>query len=549
MLPRVVDQAEEKLAAMLTRTRCATMFARVKPQLGEIVRTAFTERAVRQNAPGDVMCPALEQAIKRVEARVSSWARGLASAEWLFLLRRVEEDVFSGNLRSTFAYDRGLAEVLSSRSGADRKPIVVPPPDFFLLYEVEERTIQQLARFIEGVRYLSNLHVAYRWAAKGARTSIRHDGVLHWTATSHVRTSVQLYDQRVDRAGQPRTGTILLDNDRTGPASILRVWGMAPEWVRVDLPSTPSRAEVRARFFARGVSIAGLRAFAPDLPARGWPHEVEILLLMARLSMLYVRRHRAGIPALLQRGYLSATAEFFEQVGDEVLTNDEGFLKDFPLANAVRSGKELVSAVAGLRGNAWPIMAGPIIRHAGEHLYLDVLALSHRIEAVLQHPPTQGAVANARAQHFEDAVQSAIDDSPWRPTEALRAMRRRTLRRNGADLTDIDAIGERGGVLLCVSCKSMIHTDEHDRGAHKFIRNAAQAVDSAAGFWRKTVSSFAETPGGNFDFTAYSRVVGVVCTPHVVYTEVGDATAEVADGLRACASYAELAQWLAAGGT
>jgi hypothetical protein len=50
--------------------------------------------------------------------------------------------------------------------------------------------------------------------------------------------------------------------------------------------------------------------------------------------------------------------------------------------------------------------------------------------------------------------------------------------------------------------------------------------------------------GDNFDFSKFSKIIPVVCTPAKVYVPIGLATAEVQQGLRAASSVAELAAWL-----
>ncbi len=544
MPPRAFDKQEASLALLLTPALLAEALKRVCEELGDVVQAVFASHGVRHPIREARACDALADAIDRVEARVASWAQSRGSFEWLFMLRRMQERVFEGDLATSLGYDSTLADVLSAASGLSRAPIVVPLPDGSLYYDVDRKAANHLARFCQGVRYASDLHVAYRWAAKGATIVRCRDGLVRAEPSKSIRTAARLYDERVDAAGgRLRGATVTFDLDRsTASTTILGLSRIQPTWLPVDLPS--GRCEVHVRFVGRAVSIDDLRRFAPDLPAVGWPAEVELLLLASRIASIYLVRHRAGIATLVQRGYLVATTEFFERIADDVLADGQGFLAEFPAAQGVRNGVDLLARLSELRASTWPLLAGPILREAGSQICFDVAALWARLRVRLQYPPATGALANMRAEHFELRVQDAVSASKWRPSEALASLRGRKLKRNRLTITDIDAIGELDGTLLFVSCKSIVLTGEHDRGTHNDIRNAAGAVSGYVADWRTKVAALRAAPGDNFDFAAHTRVIGVVCTPHVVYVESGDATAEVDNGLRACSSFAEFIAWL-----
>jgi hypothetical protein len=108
----------------------------------------------------------------------------------------------------------------------------------------------------------------------------------------------------------------------------------------------------------------------------------------------------------------------------------------------------------------------------------------------------------------------------------------------------VDAIGERGGTLLLVSCKALPYSDAWDRGEYRVVRNVASHVANAVAEWRDRVAEIKANPvGDNFDFSAYRRIVGVVVYPHTPWTTSREATLEVASGLRAASSASEIATW------
>ncbi|HLQ24782.1 MAG TPA: hypothetical protein VK138_02765, partial [Acidiferrobacterales bacterium] len=54
----------------------------------------------------------------------------------------------------------------------------------------------------------------------------------------------------------------------------------------------------------------------------------------------------------------------------------------------------------------------------------------------------------------------------------------------------------------------------------------------------------ANAVGDNFDFSVFTRIIGIVCTPFVVYSSEPNTLAFVTDDLRFCSSAVELHDWL-----
>ena len=130
---------------------------------------------------------------------------------------------------------------------------------------------------------------------------------------------------------------------------------------------------------------------------------------------------------------------------------------------------------------------------------------------------------------------------------ALKILRRRVLRYQGKRVTDIDAIGAKGNKLLVVSCKSLLYA-EYEIADYKILRNASEALQKAVMEWKRFCEFFKENPvGDNYDFTAYEDIVGLVCTPGVIYTSLGPATEMCKEGLYTAVSISELRTWLGGG--
>jgi hypothetical protein len=145
----------------------------------------------------------------------------------------------------------------------------------------------------------------------------------------------------------------------------------------------------------------------------------------------------------LEEGITALTpiaAEFIDSLLRMPITQESAAFRIDGLTNAV--------------GSTWPLQPGLAIRRIGRFAWIDVVAATAMLERALAFPSVDGSVANARADHFELMVQDIIDKTGWKPGLVLRGRARTPLRRNGRDLTDIDAIGEREETLLIVPVKA-----------------------------------------------------------------------------------------------
>jgi hypothetical protein len=202
------------------------------------------------------------------------------------------------------------------------------------------------------------------------------------------------------------------------------------------------------------------------------------------------------------------------------------------------------ASVAEYYSSTWPLVHGNPIRITDSYVCVDMWAASMGFLNGIRFPTAQGRIANDRAERFEDVVQEALDRTPWADDET-RALRQKTLRYQGKALTDIDAIGSRQGTLLIISCKSIPYTLAYDKGEHRAIRNAEATTTAAVQHWHAIVEHLQKNPvGENYDFSKFERIVGVVCTPFVVYTAAPSSLTPVYSNLRPVSSLEELVTWM-----
>lgn len=180
-------------------------------------------------------------------------------------------------------------------------------------------------------------------------------------------------------------------------------------------------------------------------------------------------------------------------------------------------------------------------------MMIDVTGASGTLRRHAMVERTAKHVSKPRGDTFELQVQDSIDASPWSASDELSALRGRMLRYNSLDFTDLDAVGERDGMLLVVSCKSVVYDAAYDRGEFRIIRNIQTRIDEAVVYWQSIVEHLGQRPiGDNFDLSRYHRIIGVVCTPFAVYSDNALTLSFVDEGLRSAVAAYELARWMRA---
>ena len=354
-----------------------------------------------------------------------------------------------------------------------------------------------------------------------------------------------------------RTGTLVTTGDTTSDEDTV-LWLNRTNKVTVPLPkqlvgqlieSVDESVRVDCRFLPEYLPLKGLYVLLSQ--NRIATHsaitcETAALVILLYCAKLLVYTHSSGIASILMRGYLLwPTEDAVVEVFNDVLMMDSEHIQFYRELAGVDSAQDLISLLENLQGRPWPLAAGPILMRIGNAICLDLSAACNSIESRLEFPKVEGDVGNARGTHFEDAVQAVIDNSKWNPSSPIHSLRQRTLRLHGQDLTDIDAIGEKNGALLIVSCKSVIYSGLYDAGDYKTVRNISTHVRDSLIEWNEIRETLISNPiGDNYDISACNRIISVVCTPHVAFADSKTMFSTSEKGLPSVASVAELAMWL-----
>jgi hypothetical protein len=231
---------------------------------------------------------------------------------------------------------------------------------------------------------------------------------------------------------------------------------------------------------------------------------------------------------------------------DEILDMLSSRFPSAKLKERWRDFGDLFDTLENIDVTSHPIMAGVVIR-TRDQIILDYANLGDRLYKHLRFPNFDSVVGKTRGTHFEDAIQSYIDASRWKPSDRLESIRQVPLIRleNGTHITDIDAIGEFEDTLLLVSCKAFVFSVRQDIGKYFALRNARLRLDEAVIHWESVKSELLRSPEGqNYDFRRYNSIIAIVCTPRVVYTESELSLSFEDTGLRKASTATEFIKWL-----
>ncbi len=490
----------------------------------------------------------LEQALVR---QLSPYSR----YRWLWYLRRTARAYFDGAHPTTGPYDRALAEALVAQSTGTSQPYLRRG---MLCFTVDRAAARHIHRLIAGVKLLSQIHVLLRFAGKGAAFRFASSPLPVAATPDTVLRSIDVYDQRIaeqksrslSALGTTLELAAIAGDVREEHGSFLVLEGIRP----LELPAPlferegVSLVRVLANFLPRAMhlqdlvtSLAEMRAAGVDLPLR-----FGAQLLLSQVSLRVGLHFRGSAIGMFRYGYFPMASEEAQTVMDrwipEAILEIGNVLNGLPLPGTYAAMREELASTAPV---LWPLRpASPLIVE-GRITCLDFATAWEGILSSFSGLRSAGAAANARAASFERTTQAHIDRSNWAPPPQWLDYRRRTLRLSRRDLTDVDAIGVKGNTILLVSCKSIVYSPEYDVGDFRIIRNVATVVNDAVTYWQGIVRFLRENRrGDNFDFTTFENILGIVCTPFVVFTANESALREVADGLRAAVSLDELNRWL-----
>jgi hypothetical protein len=493
-----------------------------------------------------------QEARKIIDSSLREQVARYSPFRWLWYLRRLSRFVFEGHLPTTYLYDSSLAEALSATS-ASRSPYKILKGT--LVYPIKSEHLESVMNFCARIICLSQIHSNIRLASKGVEFEFADDAFGKGRATPEQIDAIELYDRRGARGfgvmplhGSGTIATSEPDRKRA-PLGLFVNRLVASVSQPLIIDGSKQSGTVDANFAVRGVSLENLKILNRDPRLAGlkwWPDHAPTLLLTLYLAVFVFRASPHALLNVQLNGYLIIPTDSFLAIADRWLPVGRHLVDQvLPGASMPTGGSELADILSVPRTD-WPAYHSPMIRQEGDCICLDLAAATEHFQRALIFSGIGGGAApNVRGEHFEDRVQQAIDASPWVPPPSVRELKARTLKRLERSITDIDAVGTAEKKLLLISCKSRVKSLLYDAGDYAEVRNAATYLVDAAAKWIQIKAFFQANPiGDNYDFSQFTEIIAVVCTPSVFYVPIGIATNLIAEDLFQISSIDELSEFV-----
>jgi hypothetical protein len=444
-------------------------------------------------------------------------------------------------------YVRNLVDAATGYSQRSSRP-----PQSSYDYPITTATTVDLLRFIGGVKFLAEIQWRLVWAQRGVPYRFRGRGELprgYWSA-AHT-DAAGLYFKRITsgegflrRIGTDVTASGATSNVADGVLAVNRiVTRVAP--LDPDMATTVGRPTVTQSYAPMCIDLRRLRLALPALTRTApWlDRQFKIAALASRIFLGLVNHSTDCWLSLLQFGYVSIYTDMLESWIVHRFDDDRRQMGTWmEMSDVPDEPRRFLVEVSRAAASLFPIHLGPIVRVDGDLSVVDIAASTHMLNWSLQFPAVQGALANARARHFEETIQEKLDGSAWAPPPSIRQLR--TLRLNGRAIGDVDAIGAADRRLMIVSAKSIVFTEALADGEFNVTRNVISLVEQACESARRMERMLLTHPiGDNYDVSSFDTIVIPVCIPHPVFIRSGTATQIICHDLRSVVTINELEEF------
>ena len=449
-------------------------------------------------------------------------AAQMGSAEWLFWLRRLRgQFVVVNNLRTTEPYVQRLAEALVTRRVRPSKTIEgLDEHNYYL--SAEKLLALEMVHVIAAEIY--ELHSSLKRCAKGQAVRFTPYEMPRWVSDPVIDAAITRFDRRIEV-------------DQGGGLASVGIADRGAGDVRLELPlggKIPLIREVgvrKGRPFREGdptphlnsvIDLDQVQALHPGEPLDRTQVALAILLaacFLAQGEEGSVAGTRIRMTPVVQWGYAllltEKTLSWNLARVIQAVTDDPGAA--LAASPKLGSAAEVLAVLSGIQSEVYSPLAGNPVHPVGEYSLIDLAGASHRLMTTLTRP--RDGNVKAWGDRFEDDVQAVIDQSKWRPEgDARRLKYKKVKRRDGTDLTDIDAVAMRGNRLLLVSCKSFPLTREVARGDWRTIPGALDKVHTALADWEAVVAAVKSDPGLlGIPIAPGTKIDGCVVFPAVPY--------------------------------
>lgn len=471
----------------------------------------------------------LKRQLETLEAEAYRQAQSYPSHWWIFYLRQLSPAIFDCASRN-YGRNRGYTERASalSRKSDEKLPAT---PAFG-----ESQMARSLRLAVTCIRVEEIVHALWCVNA-GATLTPDSDQVFRLEISERLRVALENYEDQL------RLNDLKLGAARLGGVYLKRFESDHDDWSRAlvslfmpELPMTPEslRDHPTDECVPFVLTLIYIDESLSDIPWAGVQSEaVQGLRLLCSLlrvawidlgveAKLWQVLHEGGLTmhsSSILTSYLSRVCQEANEWGNSI------FPSSIPSVTVEGALDFLTRLELGRTDRYW----GPAIRVGKDFFCIDMISVTLRIEALIAHVTAGGgSISGYRGKHWEEWVQGAIDETPWRPTGGVRGLISKKLRAHGKVFTDVDAVGSRSDRLLIVSCKSWQLGTSLDMGEFAARRNKSKDVVKASLKLQEDLRMLrAHGTENGFDIDSFTGISGVLCiTTPFLLTEEDESTIE-----------------------
>ncbi|WP_152607183.1 hypothetical protein [Clavibacter michiganensis] len=409
----------------------------------------------------------------------------------------------------------------------------------------DKRPAVRLARLLVYADLLCYVENNIRSATKGVRFEIKHNETAQYADSSKMRSALAEFDLRNQWSSVERWTDVVKPEHLSEPGrdpALLTCNRYLAGFVRGDSWLGPLRRGVK-RQGCQQFTVRTFRSGSPThsilIPGtlRGFdnPRQAAAMVVFGHALLAYVvERHFTAGLTMPESGYLASSRE---EIIEEIRLALEGvtissWLDSHDLFGVTPS--EVFDEMDDLYCYGKLGTPGRVLYGTDDDYIVDLWSFTWYIYVTLKvNPRIGGAVVNEGALAFELMTQALIDGSSLAPSASIRALRGKTLKHNGKQITDIDALAMHGQQLFLISCKQFTLMPEYSAGDYAAARNARTRIDEALDEWQTKVKFLIDNPvGDNYDFRNF-KLEKFVVVPALIFTPKPEArTTTHLDGKR-----------------
>ncbi|MFQ2037493.1 hypothetical protein ACK34X_11000 [Aeromonas veronii] len=498
--------------------------------------------------------------IPAIESQIIEHVSKYPKYHWKFIISALPKDVYHGMINTTWLFTIQMVESCISFSKKLIDENELYKGGSVVIIEINKEFVEDYGKLIGLAKLLRDMYVIIRTSSKGSDFILdRENNDIKPLDYEDTLKSIALFDARNsiesripnDLSVPTRSGFSLNQHEFNSFSNKIIVAIDNPEPSFEYIPRTlKGGGKNRYTQINYTFSVINLETIFNDYEIKNgfFPWEIEFLEIICITSFITYMMINGWVflPDIAMKGYVLMPKEFITiNFQNYVKIFKDRLLEKFGINFEFNNGQEILNKYkTPLEKNIYPSNSS-LVFDAGRMIGFDISTSMNLIFKSLEHTKKQGEIANLRGKFFEEQTQASINKTSASPHDVVKKIIGKKLIHNKKTITDLDSAMIIKNTLVIISCKSMILSDDYDKGEFKSIRNMTTAIEKYVVDWREKVTFFNDNRvGSNYDFSEFNDITGIVITPNVLYLNIKYRKEILNNGLFEQMSLLELERWL-----